>query len=168
MATQRTPSGRTDNLLYTYGEVSGAVELAARLLRLAAACAESVTVDAGRAAQRVRDGFALATDVAETISLNTGRDYRSAYDAVGRAVADGRLDAAALGVEDSALDPAAALAARTVPGGAAPEPMDAMLAECRAAVAEARRWVEVTLAERGRAEGQLVELARSGSRSSVS
>jgi hypothetical protein len=46
--------------------------------------------------------------------------------------------------------------------------MDAMLTECRAAVAEARRWVEVTQAERGRAEGQLVELARSGSRSSVS
>jgi argininosuccinate lyase len=168
LATQRTPSGRTDNLLYAYGEVSGAVELTARLLRLAAACAESVTVDAERAAQRVRDGFALATDVAEAISLSTGRDYRSAYDAVGRAVADGRLDAAALGVEDSALDPAAALAARTVPGGAAPEPMDAMLTECRAAVAEARRWVEVTQAERGRAEGQLVELARSGSRSSVS
>jgi argininosuccinate lyase len=168
LATQRTPSGRTDNLLYAYGEVSGAVELAARLLRLAAACAESVTVAAERAAQRVRDGFALATDVAEAISLSTGRDYRSAYDEVGRAVAGGRLDAAALGVEDSALDPAAALAARTVAGGAAPEPMDAMLAECRAAVAEARRWAEVTRAERGRAEDQLVELARSGSRSSVS
>ena len=51
LATQRTPSGRTDNLLYAYGEVSGAVELAARLLRLAAACAESVTVDAERAAR---------------------------------------------------------------------------------------------------------------------
>jgi len=83
-------------------------------------------------------------------------------------VAGGGLDAAALGVEESVLDPAAALAARTVPGGAAPEPMDAMLAECRAAVAEARRWAEVTRAERGRAEDQLVELARSGSRSSVS
>jgi argininosuccinate lyase len=168
LATQRTPSGRTDNLLYAYGEVSGAVELTARLLRLAAACAESVTVDAERAAQRVREGFALATDVAEAISLSTGRDYRSAYDEVGRAVAAGRLDAASLGVEDSALDPAAALAARTVAGGAAPEPMDAMLGECRAAVAEARRWAEVTRAERGRAEDQLVELARSGSRSSVS
>jgi argininosuccinate lyase len=168
LATQRTPSGRTDNLLYAYGEVSGAVELASRLLRLAAACAESVTVDAERAAERVRDGFALATDVAEAISLSTGRDYRSAYDEVGRAVADGRLDAGSLGVDPSALDPAAALAARTVPGGAAPEPMESMLDECRAAVADARRWVELTRAERGRAEDQLVELARSGRRSSVS
>ena len=100
--------------------------------------------------------------------MSTGRDYRSAYDAVGRAVAEGRLDAVALGVDASALDPAAALAARTVPGGAAPEPMDAMIGQCRAAVTDALRWTEVTLAARGRAEDQLVELARSGSRSSVS
>ena len=52
LTTQRTPSGQTDNLLYAYGEVCGAVELAARLLRLAAATAESVTVDAARAAAR--------------------------------------------------------------------------------------------------------------------
>ena len=51
-----------------------------------------------------------------------------------------------------ALDPAAALAARTVPGGAAPEPMDAMLAECRAAVAEARAWIEAARAASSAAE----------------
>ena len=60
LATQRTPSGRTDNLLYAYGEVAGAVDLAARLLRLAAAVAESLTVDAdasrARAARERRDG----------------------------------------------------------------------------------------------------------------
>ena len=168
LATQRTPSGRTDNLLYAYGEVSGAVELAARLLRLAAACAESVTVDAQRAAARVREGFAMATDVAEEISLRTGRDYRSVYDEVGRAVAGGALDATALGAGDSALDPDAAIASRTVPGGAAPGPMDAMLAGCREQVAEARRWCDAALAARTRAEAQLLDLARSGSRSSVS
>jgi argininosuccinate lyase len=116
----------------------------------------------------VRDGFALATDAAEAISLATGRDYRSAYDEVGRAVAAGRLDAAELGIDPGALEPAAALAARTVPGGAAAEPMEAMLAECRAAVAEARRWSDGTRAAAARAEAQLIDLARSGSRSSVS
>ena len=30
LATQRTPSGRTDNLLYAYGEVAGAIDLATR------------------------------------------------------------------------------------------------------------------------------------------
>jgi argininosuccinate lyase len=184
MATQRTPSGRTDNLLYAYGEVSEAVELAARLLRLAAATAESVTVDAEQAARRVRDGFALATDVAEAISLTTGLDYRAAYRVVGRAVGCARsagsgpraLDVAAIdaaarellgrpvgidaGLLAQALDPAAALAARTVPGGAAPERMDAMLAECRAAVADARHWSEVTRAATRKAEDALLELAR--------
>src|ERR671922_961635 len=77
LATQHTPSGRTDNLLYAYGEVTGSVELAARLLRLAAAVAESLTIDAARAERALRDSRAMATDVAETISLATGLDYRS-------------------------------------------------------------------------------------------
>ena len=180
MATQRTPSGRTDNLLYAYGEVCQAVELAARLLRLAAATAESVTADAKRAARRVRDGFALATDVAETITLTTGIDYRSAYRVVGLAVArawdTGQLDVAGLdaaarellgrpvGLDAAllaeALDPAAALATRTVPGGAAPERMDAMLAECRTAIAQARRTSEAARAAVTQAEDGLLELAR--------
>ena len=36
LASQQTPSGRTDNLLYAYGEVAGAVELATRVIALAA------------------------------------------------------------------------------------------------------------------------------------
>ncbi len=173
LATQRTPSGRTDNLLYAYGEVAGSVELAARLLRLAAAVAESLTIDPARAERTLRDGFAMAADVAEAISLATGLDYRSAYRVVGRAVAAGGLDAAALdaaaheilgrplGADVShALDPVAAIATRTVPGGAATEPMDAMLAECRTAVDEARRWIDDERAAIERAEHDLVALAR--------
>ena len=137
LATQRTPSGRTDNLLYAYGEVAGSVELAARLLRLAAAVAESVTFDGERAAHVLRESGAMATDVAEAISLSTGLDYRSAY----RDVASRGVEAAAADVP-AALDPAAAIATRTVPGGAAPEPMDAMLAGCRDEVARARAWVQ--------------------------
>ena len=150
LATQRTPSGRTDNLLYAYGEVAGAVELAERLLRLAGAVAESVTVDATRDLPQA----AMATDVAEAISLNTGLDYRSAYRDVAR-----DLEAAARDVPD-ALDPAAAIATRTVPGGAAPEPMEAMIARCRDEVALARAWVERERGALEDAERRLVELAR--------
>ena len=158
LATQRTPSGRTDNLLYAYGEVAGSVELAARLLRLAAATAESITFDRERAARAVHESFALATDLAEAISFATGLDYRSAYRVVGRAAAAGTLDSAALDAAAvellgrplaldaafvaAALDPVAALGSRVVPGGAAPEPMDAMLHECRDAVAEVAAWVD--------------------------
>jgi argininosuccinate lyase len=174
LATQRTPSGRTDNLLYAYGEVAGAVDLAARLLRLAAAVAESVTFDAQRGERVLRESGAMATDVAEAISLATGLDYRSAYRVVGRA---GELDSAALdrsarealgrsldadpAVVDDARDPAAAIATRSVAGGAAPEPMDAMLAGCRDDVARARAWAERERDAIEQAEQALVALARS-------
>jgi argininosuccinate lyase len=156
LATQRTPSGRTDNLLYAYGEVAGSVELAARLLRLAAAVAESMTFDADRAQRALRGSGALATDVAEAISLGTGLDYRSAY----RSVASRGAEAAAREHEVDALDAAKAIETRTVAGGAAPEPMDSMLADCRDAVTRGRAWVE---RERGAvedAEQRLVALAR--------
>jgi argininosuccinate lyase len=170
LTMQRTPSGRTDNLLYAYGEVAGSVELAARLLRLAAAVAESLTVDAARAERALRESRAMAADVAEAISLETGLDYRSAYRVVSRAAAldPAALDAAArevlgppLGADVShALDPAAAIATRTVPGGAAPAPMDAMLAECGDAFAAARAWIETRRAAIERAEHELVARAR--------
>lgn len=163
LATQRTPSGRTDNLLYAYGEVSGAVELATRTIALAAATAESVTIDRDRAERAVRESFALATDVAETISLAGGLDYRTAYNIVGRAVATGALtreslDAAAgrpLDV-DPALDPHEALATRTVIGGAAPEPMERMLRRTRAALDATRGRLAATRAAISAAEAALL------------
>jgi argininosuccinate lyase len=155
LATQRTPSGRTDNLLYAYGEVAGAVDLAARLLRLAGAVAESVTFDAERAARVLRDSGAMATDVAEALSLATGVDYRSAY----REVAAAGPEAAARELGADVLDPAAAIAARTVAGGAAPAPMEAMLADCRDAVARSRAWVERRRGAVADAENALVGLA---------
>jgi argininosuccinate lyase len=141
LAAQQTPSGRTDNLLHAYGEVPGAVQLAARLLDLAAAAAESLTFDPEAAARALQRGHALATDAAEEISLRTGRPYRDAYREVGRAVAAGELEAPGT-VAD-------ALATRTVTGGAAPAPMEAMLADCTKAVAGIR--------ERARAARRAVE-----------
>jgi argininosuccinate lyase len=149
LATQRTPSGRTDNLLYAYSEVAGAVELAARLLRLAAAVAESLTFDAARARALLRAGGAMATDAAELMSLERGVDYRSAYRAVGEAVAAGTFDA-------SALDPAEAMATRTVTGGAAVAPMEAMLGEMRAALATSRARLGATRAAIAGAEEALI------------
>jgi argininosuccinate lyase len=185
LATQRTSSGRTDNLMYAYGELAGAVDLAARLLRLAAATAESVTVDHDAMLRATTEGFTQAADLAEAITRATDLDYRSAYRVVGRAVADaidaGRgpegldvavLDAAARAVLGrplqvapalvaDALDPVAALATRVVAGGAAPAPMDAMLAECGEALAAADRWVDESAERIGTAEDALVALAGS-------
>ena len=153
LATQRTPSGRTDNLLYAYGEVAGAVELAARLLRLAAAVAESLTFHPERAQRALRESGAMATDAAEALSLERGIDYRSAYREIGEAVASGTFEA---------LDPVEALATRTVTGGAAPAPMEAMLGECRAAVAASRAWVEERRVAIEAAEAELVASTPAG------
>jgi argininosuccinate lyase len=159
LASQQTPSGRTDNLLYAYGEVAGAVELSTRLLDLAAAVAESLSVDR-EASARAITGAALATDAAERISLETGTDYRSAYDEVGRALAEG-APIALPGLAET-------LATRTVTGGAAPAPMDAMLAHCRGRTARVRERVEEERAALARAEDELQRLVGAGSRSSVS
>jgi hypothetical protein len=99
----------------------------------------------------LRESGAMATDAAEALSLETGRDYRSAY----------REVAGDLGRDMP--DPAAAIATRTVPGGAAPEPMDAMLAGCRDEIARARDWAEAERVAIEAAEQALVALAQAPS-----
>jgi argininosuccinate lyase len=143
-----------------------------------------VEIDRAAADRAVRSGFALAADLAEELSLSDGLDYR----VVGRAVAQAAragggaeaLDPAALdaaahellgrrlavdpGLVARALDPEVALAARTVAGGAAPEPMDEVLSAFRAAVAGAREWQQRERAAIERAERELVALARARAR----
>ena len=139
LATQLTPSGRTDNLLYAYGEVAGAVELATKLLDLAAATAASLTFTDKPLPPEV-----LATDQAEQLSLDTGLDYRSAYKRVAQDIPDG--------------DPREAITTRTVTGGAAPEALDAMLGECRRTIAAARETIAAERAEIEAAEAGLLAM----------
>jgi argininosuccinate lyase len=149
LAAQQTPSGRTDNLLHAYGEVPGAVQLATRLLQLAAATAESLTFDPAAAARALERGHALATDAAEEISLRTGRPYRNAYREVGRAVAAGEFEPPGT--------PEEALATRTVTGGAAPAPMEAMLAQCGRAVKHVREHATAARRDIDEAERALLD-----------
>ena len=88
MVTQRTPSARTDNWLYLYGEVVGAVELATRLVRLATDVVGSLEVNVARLAADAGTNFTTATDLADRLVLDEGLDYRSAYRVVARAVAE--------------------------------------------------------------------------------
>jgi argininosuccinate lyase len=143
LASQQTGSGRTDNLLYAYGEVAGAVELATRVLALAARCAETLTIDRERAEARLRGSGAMAADAAELLTPEL--DYRSAY----RHVAAG---------EPPELDPREAIETRTVTGGAAPAPMDAMLADCERRLGQLRtREARDAIAAAG---AELLRLAR--------
>ena len=155
LATQRTPSGRTDNLLYAYGEVAGAIDLATRVARPRRRHRRE---PAASTAQPARAPSAEASRWPPTwprpCAYEHGLDYRSAYRVVGRAVRDNDLTAdglhsAARDLLDRDLDiaperlaetlgPAQAIATRTVTGGAAPEPMDAMLDAAQAATDAAR------------------------------
>jgi argininosuccinate lyase len=153
LAVQKSPSARSDNLIFAYGEMPAALEHARRITELTSAVVATLTINEGRLREALALGFSQSTDVAEQLMVRCGVDYRTAYQIVGAAVrrlaaagctasdltpslleqvADEQLgrrlaiDAASLA---DALDPAAIVATRVAVGGAAPEPMDAMLAD---------------------------------------
>lgn len=153
----RTPSARSDGMIFAYGEVPRALHLAARATRLMAGVVDGLLVDTG-AMRRALDGaFTQATDLAEWVMQTCAVDYRTTYRIVGEAVQDaarrglaGRditgamLDDAAARVAGRSLgltgrdltevlDPAAIVATRTCPGGAAPVVVRGMASRCRVA-----------------------------------
>ncbi|HLM64677.1 MAG TPA: lyase family protein [Acidimicrobiales bacterium] len=153
LAVQKSPSARSDNLIFAYGEIPVALEHARRMTDLTTGVVATLTMNAARLREELAGGYSQSTDVAEELMLSGGIDYRTAYDIVGAAVRrlalEGRgagdltpplLDQIAveqvgrpLGIDDArladALDPAAIVATRVATGGAAREPMGAMLAE---------------------------------------
>jgi len=154
LAVVKTPSARSDNLIYAQGEVPRALELARRVVRLMAEVVATLRVHPERMEQALLSGFSQATDLAEHVMQSCGVDYRTAYLVVGRAVnRAGReglrgvditgemLDRAAqeqigrpLGLAgadlSSVLDPRAIVQTRSAPGGAAPEVVERMAAGC--------------------------------------
>jgi argininosuccinate lyase len=185
-AVAKTPSARSDNLIFAYGEVPRALDLALRTTRLTTGVVRTLEVNAARMRAALDEGFSQATDLAEYIMQTCEIDYRSAYRVVGQAVrqasADGlrggdidgaRLDASAteitgrpLGLTgrdlSAVLDPWQIVASRTTLGGAAPGEVirmaDDVAAQARELADEARRWRDTYQA----AEDALVAAARRG------
>jgi argininosuccinate lyase len=185
LAVAKTPSARSDNLIFAYGEVPRALDLALRATRLSTGVVRTLEVNADRMRVALESGFSQATDLAEYIMQACGIDYRGAYRVVGHAVRqasaaglrgtdiDGAmLDAAAaeitgrpLGLAghdlSAVLDPRQIVASRTSLGGAAPGEVRRMAgaadAEASRLAGEARRWRDTYSA----AEDALLEAARS-------
>ena len=156
LAVAKTPSARSDNLIFAYGEVPKALDLAVRATRLSTGVVRTLEVNAERMRSSLDSGFSQATDLAEYIMQTCGIDYRSAYRVVGHAVREASaaglrgadidgamLDAAAaeitghpLGLTgrdlSAALDPWQIVASRTLLGGAAPGEVRRMAARGRA------------------------------------
>jgi argininosuccinate lyase len=184
LAVVKSPSARSDNLIFAYGEVPRALDLATRVTRLMSGVVATLRVNVARMAEELADGFSQATDLAEFIVQRCAIDYRTAYLVVGetvRAASRGglrgvditgdMLDNVAieqlgrplgLGGTDltGVLDPRQIVMTRTAQGGAAPAAVDEMVGSCRRACVdlgdESRRLRGVF----ARAEGGLVSVAR--------
>ena len=157
LAVSKSPSARSDNLIYAYGEIPRALDLALRTTRLTAGVIRTLTVNADQMWAALESGFCQATDLAEYVMQTCRVDYRTAYQVVGIAVRhasrdglrgidlDGkRIDAAAreyaglsLGLADAdlteILDPRRIVESRILAGGAAPPVVEAMAHDCAAA-----------------------------------
>jgi argininosuccinate lyase len=154
LAVIKSPSARSDNLIYAYGEVPRALDLAVRTTRLADGVVRTLEVNAERMWRALESGFSQATDLSEYVMQTCAVDYRTAYQVVGTAVRtanqaglrgidlDGAmLDAAAVAYSGEpigltgmdlteVLDPRQIVQTRTAVGGAAPEVVEGMAASC--------------------------------------
>ena len=152
LAVTKSPSARSDNLIFAYGEVPRALSQAHRVTDLMRAVVATLEVNADRMWEVLVAGFTQATDLAEYVMQRCEVDYRSSYRIVGRAVQTAAhaglrgvdltgemLDAAAheetgrrLGLAGAdlsdVLDPRQLVAGRALQGGAAPDVVRAMAA----------------------------------------
>ncbi len=183
LAVSKSPSARSDNLIYAYGEVPRALDLALRTTRLTSGVVRTLEVNRDRLWAALESGFSQSTDLAEHIMLTCDLDYRTAYQIVGIAVREAsrqglrgldltgaHLDAAAeqhmgrpLGLADTdlseVLDPRRIVATRTGAGGAAPEVVTGMATDCARRADELRQASQARRDAFARAERQLVATA---------
>ncbi|MGH3422465.1 MAG: lyase family protein, partial [Streptosporangiaceae bacterium] len=184
LAVVKTPSARSDNLIFAYGEVPRALDLTRKVTRLMSGVVSTLHVNAGRMNEALRSGFSQATDLAEHVMQTCDLDYRSAYllvgEAVRRASREGlrgvdvtgeMLDDAAektaghrLGLSGadltSVLDPRAIVSTRSLPGGAAPDIVRQMAADCAVAASGVRAQAGGGSRKIEAAEAALLTLAR--------
>jgi argininosuccinate lyase len=183
LAVQKSPSARSDSLIFAYGEVPLLLDQMERMTNLSRGVVETLSFNTERLRDELNGGFSQAADLAEQVMLCCNLDYRTAYRTVGAAVrevaASGRsavdmttadLDTAAivtigrpLGLQPaelaSGLDPVAIVATRTAAGGAAAQPMQAMIADVRAQVASMRTQAKVRAHQFDTAEEAVRRLA---------
>ena len=184
LAVSKSPSARSDNLIYAYGEVPRALDLTTRITRLSAGVVRTLRVNVARLEREVRGGYSQATDLAERLVQTCEVDYRTAYLVVGRAVRtasrDGipgveitgeMLDRAAvehtghgLGLTGhdltEALDPWRIVLSRDAQGGAAPPAVARMTASLRTTLADLDARARDRLGAFDRAETALLDTAR--------
>lgn len=184
LAVVKSPSARSDNLIFAYGEIPKALDFATRVTALMDGVVDTMTVNAERMWQRLEEGYTQATDLAEFVMLRCGIDYRAAYLIVGEVVRTASragvrgvdisaedLDVAAVGVigrplgldaaeVHAVLDPRTIVATRSALGGAAPEAVSSMVDDYLARAAELEAHAREALDAYAATEVRLVAEAK--------
>ncbi len=184
LAVTKSPSARSDNFIYAYGEVPRAIDLAERVCALMAGVVRTLVVHPDRMLAELDRGYAQSTDLAEFFTQARGVYYRTAYyvvgDAVRRASRDGipgrlitaeLINSAAAERTGTAWDvtqdelaavlrPEAIVASRTTEGGAARPIVVAAVAATQATLADLADRANRRIADFDRVEAELVARAR--------
>jgi argininosuccinate lyase len=188
LAVTKSPSARSDNLIFAYGEVPRALDLSTRITRLMAGVVRTLRVNPARMREELDRGYTQATDLAEYLVQTLGVDYRTAYVVVGQTVrAASRagipgggitgemIDDAAeahtgrrwglAGADLSAvLDPWRIVLSRRAEGGAAPEALAGMTASLRTELARLAALADARTASFDRSEAALLQAAEQATR----
>jgi argininosuccinate lyase len=184
LAVTKSPSARSDNFIFAYGEVPRALDLALRVTPLMAGVVRTLQVNPDRMGEELMKAYAQSTDLAEHLTQIRDIDYRTAYFVVGDVVRDASLagirgrDLTAQMVNQAAaertgaswklvdsdlrdvLDPAQIVASRIGVGGAAPAAIEPMLQSISADGAGMAAEAAARLDRFGAAEDGLVSRVR--------
>lgn len=188
LSVVKSPSARSDNYIYAYGEVPRAIETAQNITRLMSGVVSTLVVNEERMWEQLVDGFSQSTDLAEHVMLEGAVDYRTAYQVVGATLREasrrglrgvditGKMidDAAAellgrpLGFESrdlsDVLDPRSIVGTRRAKGGAAPAVVSQMAESARSDAAalrdEATAHLDAFRAAEADVVGRVRELSR--------
>lgn len=174
LALAKSPSARSDSLIYAYGEVPRALDLATRATALMTAVVATLTLDPARMRDALTGSHVEAADVAAWLCTTTGMDYASAHAVVARALGDGGLSASSIEATaasilgrtidlderalDAILDPAALVRRREAAGS--PADVEAMVAEHEMQRSEILRLLETSRDRWQQAETRTIKAAR--------
>jgi argininosuccinate lyase len=186
LAVAKSPSARSDNLIFAYGEVPRALDLSIRVTRLMSGVVRTLRVNASRMREELDAGYTQATDLTEYIVEICEVDYRSAYVVVGNTVREASkrgiagkditgelLDEMAFAETgrrwglsghdlSGVLDPMSIVATRSATGGAAPPAVATMIAHCQERADKLAATVEARRADLDAAIDTLLGQARAG------
>jgi argininosuccinate lyase len=185
LAVTKSPSARSDNFIFAYGEVPRAVGLALRVTTLMSAVVRTLSVNPERMLEELDRGYTQSTDLAEHLTQIRDVDYRTAYFVVGDVVRDASragirgLDLTAEMVNQASiertgvswdlhdsdlravLDPARIVASRDALGGASYDAVEQMLRTTSTDGAEIEASARARLAGFAAAEDALLRQVRS-------